>query len=201
MPLPIHPSTRARFYRSLGETLYEWQGIEVALFGLFSLMMSGAPHKLISTVFHHLDSFDARCTMVSRCAEYVIRDTALKAAFSTLMNRLSDARGMRNRLVHSAFVICGLTDDKGNVVHQHIALQPSSWDATAPLKKRTPAQNPRNSIDQKRLDELSLEFDQLTADIHKFRLDLAASIAAPKIAAMRGLGSKSKRSAPLKRRV
>lgn len=166
------------FILYLGKTLVKWQGVESAAYGLFCAFMKGADQKLVSVIFHHIQSFHSAISLLDRCAYFAVPDGPLKIRWEGQKNqeknrglraRLADQVAVRNRLVH--FLYHTGMDDSGPFV----SLGPSRFDATYAINDRW--KNPEYDIDLSRLRKAQREFKTLTKDVRQFRDDFLEAIA------------------------
>ncbi len=148
------------FLYQFGRTITQWQSVEAACYEIYRTFMHGANQKLISVNWHNLQSFDARITLLERCAYFILDETTLDGEWKNLKKRLRKASEIRNAIVHSTF---------GTEVRDGIGtprLAPSFLDATAIVKKR--AMNPDFRFEQDRLRTEGMKFRRLSVDVLKF---------------------------------
>lgn len=157
------------FILNLGKALTKWQWVEGAVYDLFRAFMKGANPKLISLIFHHIQSFESQIQLLSKCAYFTLPKGKLadrwdkKKAIGTLRKRLIKQMEMRNRLVHFKYHTGG-----GEGVTP-VSLGPSFMDATYAINDRW--KNPDLEIDLRRLKRAQYEFRKLAGDLRQFRDD------------------------------
>ena len=152
----------------LGRAITAWGLIEGVAYDLYSLFMRGANQKLMSVSFFHIQSFESRIQLLDRCAHFAIQDKTTKDRWKNLRKRITDHAGVRNQLVHSAYIIEG----RGEV--QIPTLGPSHMDATAIVRGR--AMNPEYRIDAGKLGRIRYDFERLARDFREFKQDLEAMV-------------------------
>ena len=166
------------FILNLGKTLVEWQSVESAAYGLFCAFIKEADQKLVSVIFHHIQSFHSAISLLDRCAYFAVPDGPLKIRWEGQKNReknkglrarLADQVAVRNRLVHFRYHT-GM-NDSGPIV----SLGPSYMDATYAINDRW--KNPEYDIDLSRLRKAQREFSDLAKDVGQFRDNFLEAIA------------------------
>jgi len=166
------------FILNLGRALVKWQGVEGAAYDLFVAFMNGADRKLVSVIFHNIQSFHTVITLLDRCAYFTLPDGPLKTRWegkkdkhknTGLRARLNDEVAIRNRIVHFCY---HPGRKKGG---PFVSLGPSFLDATYAINDRW--KNPENEIDLERLIRAQQDFGNLAEDLRQFRDDFAATIA------------------------
>ena len=154
------------FLRTLGEALTAWQAVEQEAYMLFVALMGEADSKLVSIVFHHIQSFESRASLLDRCAYFAVQDTKLAERWDSLRKRLNKSAQIRNRLVHFAPGYQHSAEFKGYLIG------PSHLDATYAIKDRW--KNPDLTMDQTQLAEASYDFESLATDLATFCGDIRA---------------------------
>lgn len=148
------------FYQVLGYAITRWQLVEGGAYQVYTSLMRGADPTLVSVGFHHIQSFEARLQLVTRCIFFVKSDET-RAAWEPVRKKAEKLAGIRNELVHSGF---GIQVTSGRA---RIRIAPSFYDATAIVKNR--AMNEHYTHDAERIIEHANAFDQLAAEMESFR--------------------------------
>ena len=161
----------AAFFKALGRAVTSWQRVEAAAYLIYVTMMKCPNPMLVSATFYHIQSFDSRVQLLDRCAHFGVPG-ALNKQWADLHKRLTDLSGLRNRLVHFAYV----KEGRNNI--QTPTLGPSALNALVIVpKKRGKPPRPPGRIDQDDLEQARRDFDKLAKDLQAFRGALAAAIA------------------------
>ena len=153
-----------RFLRTLGETLSFWQQVEGNAFFLFVALMGKADQRLVSVIFHHIQSFESRVSLLHRCAFFAIPPGKMWDRWDALRKDLEKKTKIRNRLVHFSAGYRHSSEFTG------YALTPSHFDATYAINDRW--KNPEFQIDQWNLEKFGYEFCELARQIDEFKTDI-----------------------------
>lgn len=151
------------FHRNLGDALSSWQRVEGSAYGLFRAMMGKANQTLVSVVFHHIQSFESRVSMLDRCAYFAIQNDDLKKRWKDLRKRLENNSTNRNRIVHFS---AGYTHSPEFTGY---SLGPSHFNALYAINDRW--KSPDFRIDSRRLWRMRHDFGKLADDLREFRED------------------------------
>lgn len=158
---------------------------KVRTYSVYTKLMKGADPTLVSVGFHHIQSYEARLQLVTRCMFFVRSDDA-RTAWEALRKKAEKLAGVRNELVHSGF---GIQVVGGRA---RIRIAPSFFDATAIVKKR--AMNEHYAHDAERIVDHANAFGQLAAELRAFAkaYDFAIATKQEREAARKSSSSKPK---------
>jgi hypothetical protein len=89
------------FLASLARAVLSWQFVERNLFLIFSSMIRGRDHDLVSAAFYSVINLRAKLEMVDAVAQLALLGTELLAEWDSLRKCISKRSQHRNHLVHS----------------------------------------------------------------------------------------------------
>jgi len=148
------------FLYHLGRTLTNWQWVEAGAYKIYAALMQGAPPKLNSFNWHHIQSFDSRIQLLDGCAFLQMKEESFKDEWTPLRKRVEASSQVRNRIVHGAYGV----DFKDGIGVPRIS--PSFMDASAVVRKR--AGNPQHEFDRSRLMKEGAAFKALSHKLREF---------------------------------
>lgn len=153
------------FLETVARSILEWQYVENNLFHIFSSLIRGRDHHLVSAAFHSVISLNARLGMIDAAAQLALAATVLLDEWNRLEKAVRAHMKKRNALVH--FQVMGNIPPEadGPVT---LRLTPSIFDVRINRK--------RPEYDLKQIEDFGRSFDKLASELDQFCKRLLASL-------------------------
>lgn len=165
----------------IGLALVTWQELEESHFSLFFKMVGARDYEIGSVIYHHIESFQTRHTMLGYIAQIYLKDKPDQRQVwennsGGLKKEIKDANENRNKLAHYAEdVDLGemITQPDGSVSFpvSNPSLRPGRHNTISRLLGRT-ADKPEHNLGVTEIRDLIKAFRELTKKIDDFRLSL-----------------------------
>ena len=168
------------FYIELGKTIQSWLWIESEMYRLYSAIMGEANHHLVSVTFHHVESFESKCTLIDRCLKLMLDQKSEEYInWKKLRKKAQKLNLKRNKIVHEPVII----SMQGSKI-KNIYISTSFSNALALVKGHTSHQGPimtieytpsqakiksEHKIDYLKLITIGKSFKDLSAELGKFK--------------------------------
>ena len=152
------------FFEAYGRAMLGWQYVEQNLFLIFSSLVRGRDHHIVSAAYHSIVSLNSKLEMITEAMQVAFPETPLLAEWRRLRRTINDRAKNRNTLAHYMLLGHLPKEAEGSVT---LRLAPSLFDVR---HKR------RGEFDIKQIEAWDASFDDLTHKLEAFGKKMAASL-------------------------
>jgi hypothetical protein len=152
------------FFEAYGRAMLEWQYVEVNLFLIFSVLMRGRDHHIVSAAYHAIMPLHSKLGMITEAMRVAFPETPLFRDWRALRKGIKEQSEKRNKLAHYCLLGHIPEEAEGLVT---LRLAPSVFDA----RHKSPAE-----YDIEQIAAWGNSFRVLTDELDAFSKQLVAQL-------------------------
>jgi hypothetical protein len=152
------------FFEAYGRAMLGWQYVEAELFLIFSSLIRGKDHHVVSAAYHAVVNLNSKLDMITEAIQVAFPETLLFSEWEKLRKKIQTSARNRNKLAH--YMLLGhLPKQADGLVTLRLA--PSLHDAR---------HKSRAELDTKRIAAWDESFNELSHKIDAFGKELTAAL-------------------------